>query len=79
MEPVHSPDPAREIASFRQRLVAFRYRTTSLATHSAYAGLHVRQAAHQRKIRSGKPEPDDVPETVWSDTRWTDTVFDSGP
>jgi len=78
MEQVHSPDAAREIASFREKLRAFRDRGTSLAARSAAPDSQVGPESKRRPGQPGKPDTRDAPDTVWSDTQWTDTVFDSG-
>lgn len=64
MEQLHSPDAARQIAAFRERLKASRDRGFGAALRGA---APVSQAL-----------PRDVADAAWSDTQWTDTVFDSG-
>ena len=78
MERVHSPDAAHEIASFRERLRAFRDRGKRLAAHGTATASQVQPDANCRLSLFGKPDTRDVPDTAWSDTQWTDTVFDSG-
>lgn len=78
MEPVHSPDAANEIASFRDRLRAFRDRGASLSLSSTAPGSPPRPENKRRPGQPGNPDTRDAPDTVWSDTQWTDTVFDPG-
>lgn len=63
MEQPNSPDAAREIAAFRERLKASRDR--------GFGSTHRGTAPPSQAL------PRDVADTAWSDTQWTDTVFDS--
>lgn len=78
MEQVHSPDAAREIASFREKLRAFRDRGTNLAARGTAPDSQGHPGSSRRPGVSGKPDTRDAADTVWSDTQWTDTVFESG-
>lgn len=63
MEQLQSPDAARQIAAFRERLKVFRDRGFS--------------SAHRGPAAASQVQPRDEADTAWSDTQWTDTVFDS--
>lgn len=76
MEQVQSPDASHEIASFRERLRAWRSRGTDITDQSTSRSSMLRPGDHGGQL--GKPEAHDVSDTMWSDTQWTDTVFDSG-
>jgi hypothetical protein len=76
MEQVHSPDAAREIASFRERLRALRNRGRAIVDQQTPASPKLRNDA--QAARPGKPVVRDDSDIPWSDTQWTDTVFDSG-
>lgn len=78
MEQVNSPDAAREIASFRERLKAFRSRGTALTVDGTVASSQVRLTTSDQASHFAEPDTREAPDTTWSDTQWTDTVFDSG-
>lgn len=79
MDPANLPDAAREIVSLREKLRALRSRGTGFPSPGAGASSTVRpNARRQAAGQLGEPETRDAPDTAWSDTQWTDTVFDSG-
>jgi hypothetical protein len=76
MEQVQSAEASHEIASFRERLKAWRGRGTGITERSTSTSSMLRPDEHAGQ--PGKAEAHDVSDTVWSDTQWTDTVFDPG-